>query len=318
MLRFKRPKFYRFLLLLSLSLPVVLSSSGPCYNHDGSVVIRDTPCRPELKQSFGCGPGWACLDNGICSNHNTTGITGMVAGQQRASCTDPSFPSDQCPQYCPGNTGSGREVRTFENGTFCCVFDSRNCVADSNIISLKEGLPFTTIGVSQSSSTLSSDDASSIFSTASSRTVPHRPAPLTTSTGPAASRSSQIAASAANPTDSTTAAPASHSLPWSTKIALGVTLPISAFTIMIIPLFFWFKRRREPKAAEEAKILSAKQQRPASDAAPLINYAGLGHAPQELDHPKGLDWKGRAELPLNIRTAQAELMGSTAPQELGG
>lgn len=88
---------------------------------------------------------------------------------------------------------------------------------------------------------------------------------------------------------------------------------------MIILLFFWLKRRTELKAAEEAKILSAKQQRPASDAAaPLINNAGLGHAPQELDHPKGLDWIGRAELPLNVRTAQAESMGSTALQELSG
>ena len=64
-------------------------------------------------------------------------------------------------------------------------------------------------------------------------------------------------------------------------------------------------------------MLSAKQQRLGPDATLLFSPAGLGHAPQDLDHPKGLDWKGCAEMPLDVRTDQVEMMGSTAPQELG-
>ena len=353
--RFKSPNCHRFLLLLYLSLPLALSSSQPCYNHDGSVVVNDTSCQPELKQSFCCGSGWACLDNGICSNHNTTSITDMVAGQQRATCTDRSFPSDRCPQYCQGNTGSGREVRTFHNGTFCCVFSGDICIADPAISSLKEGVPFTTIDVPPGSSILSTSDASSSYHTATSLVISlspsssyhtatsiislslsdassfshtttssiisHSPAPSTTLTSPAISTPlSQTAASAATPTDSATTIPASTSLPQSTKLALDIALPICVIAVIITPLSFWFKRRRTRKAAAaaaEVKTASAREQEPASDVSPL-DYASLGHAPRELEGARRHEWETRGELPLNEQKAQVELMGSIAAQELGG
>ena len=318
MLRSKSPSGYRFLLLLSLPLPVALLSTDPCYYHNGSVVIGDTSCRPDLPDYFCCAFGWTCLDNGICSNDDTG--MGISIGQIRGSCTNKYFPEGQCPRWCPNIDDSGREVKLFENGTFCCMFDNGSCIADPVITSLKEGVPFTKIGAPQSSYILSTDKASSSLPTAASFTTSSSPVPLSTSTRMAALRSSlQTTASSTIRTASATAKPASNSLSEPTKVVLSVTLPECVITVIIMPLYSSFKRRREHKAAaaaaaEEARIVSARERRPASDVA-SYSYAGLGHGPQELDGPRR---QGRGEWPLNTRRAQAELTGHTNTQELGG
>ena len=182
-------------------------------------------------------------------------------------------------------------------------------------------MPFTTIDVPPGSSILSPSDEPSLSHTATFSIISHSPSPSTTLTSPAASTPLlQTTRSAATPTDSAVAVPASDSLPQSTKLALDIALPICVIAVIITPLSFLFKRRRERKAAaaeEEAKTVSAREQDPASDVSPL-DYASLGHAPRALEGPRRYEWERCGELPLNVRKARGELMGDIAAQELGG
>ena len=67
-----------------------------CYFPDGTEVNDDTPCRPQSSDqtSVCCGESDVCLGNSLCLIQ--TGY-GAIA---RGSCTDPTWQSDDCPQYC--------------------------------------------------------------------------------------------------------------------------------------------------------------------------------------------------------------------------
>lgn len=67
-----------------------------CYFPDGSVSTRDTPCRA---LSFGqaspcCRTTDVCLDNDLCLAQSDTEAV------SRGSCTDSTWQSAECPQYC--------------------------------------------------------------------------------------------------------------------------------------------------------------------------------------------------------------------------
>ena len=91
------------LLLMGLRLAKRASCSllgALCYDTNGVVLINDTACSPDLEHSFCCGTYFACLDTGLCSNMNTWGLTGGNGNLQRATCTDPTWQSAQCPKFC--------------------------------------------------------------------------------------------------------------------------------------------------------------------------------------------------------------------------
>lgn len=75
-----------------------------CYDMDGRVMPGDIACHAGLEHSFCCGSMWTCLTQGICSDLNTTdsAISGTaIPALQRATCTDPTWSTDQCPKFCP-------------------------------------------------------------------------------------------------------------------------------------------------------------------------------------------------------------------------
>lgn len=88
------PRSCRMLAVLFFVGIVYGQGSGAlCYDYDGSVLPKDTPCRPHSKHSFCCGPYWTCLENGICADQNTSSLT--VKRQEsiliRGSCTDKTW-----------------------------------------------------------------------------------------------------------------------------------------------------------------------------------------------------------------------------------
>ena len=87
-----------------------------CYDTDGSVVIGDLACHPHLKNSFCCGASWTCMGPGICSRENTTEATTSGGSPlQRASCTDPTWASDACPNFCLKDKNSTSTSPTFHS-----------------------------------------------------------------------------------------------------------------------------------------------------------------------------------------------------------
>ena len=96
------------LLLLAAGSLFLGSANGAlqgatCYNDDGQILEGDVPCNPNADQSFCCGIHWTCLDSGVCSDQNTTQlISPGEALLARATCTDRTFKSDACPQFCLG------------------------------------------------------------------------------------------------------------------------------------------------------------------------------------------------------------------------
>ena len=95
------------LLSLSLLSLVFIPTHGrtPCYFPAGDVGTGDYPCYPSRDVSFCCGPGYACLANQVCMrtdaapDKQNSGLNFV-----RGSCTDQTFTSASCPQFCLGPT----------------------------------------------------------------------------------------------------------------------------------------------------------------------------------------------------------------------
>ena len=86
-----------------LLFPSIVTS---CYFPDGSTT-QDTPCNPTSANSTCCGPGYACLSNHLCSvtSHVPSSITQLSPYYVRASCTDPTWTSAECPLFCTNASG---------------------------------------------------------------------------------------------------------------------------------------------------------------------------------------------------------------------
>lgn len=81
------------LVLLSLLRPALATT---CYDSTGAVT-DNVPCNPDADVSVCCGAnqyGIACLDNKLCQ-----GWDGQVF---RGTCTDKTWKSPDCPQFCKG------------------------------------------------------------------------------------------------------------------------------------------------------------------------------------------------------------------------
>ena len=79
-----------------------------CYSPNGDLQINDVPCnKPSTGAggvSFCCGRGFTCLSNKVCmlSQDRSTGGVTRVGSAYRASCTDKSWNSTECPSFCTG------------------------------------------------------------------------------------------------------------------------------------------------------------------------------------------------------------------------
>lgn len=75
----------------------IMANAQTCYYPDGSIPPRDTPCHsPSIGDgaSACCAESDICLDNGLCLANSGSELI------SRGSCTDQSWQSPECSQYC--------------------------------------------------------------------------------------------------------------------------------------------------------------------------------------------------------------------------
>ena len=76
---------------------VIMVNAQTCYYPDGSLSSRDAPCHSPSNgdgASACCGYPDICLDNGLCLAQQGSEMI------SRGSCTDESWQSPECSQYC--------------------------------------------------------------------------------------------------------------------------------------------------------------------------------------------------------------------------
>lgn len=98
----------------------------PCFFPNGAIV-QDTPCNSTLSSvSACCGPGYACLSNGLCAltEHTPQELARNSPSFIRGSCTDKTWNSTDCPQYCK-DTANGDSIGLGGNGVSKCEYGSK-------------------------------------------------------------------------------------------------------------------------------------------------------------------------------------------------
>jgi hypothetical protein len=82
-------------LLLFLIRPWKIFGAQTCYFPDADIAVNDTPCTSN-NVSICCQTNATCLENGLCFDPFGSAVGGYIRG----SCTDKSWQSVSCPQYC--------------------------------------------------------------------------------------------------------------------------------------------------------------------------------------------------------------------------
>ncbi|KAF4545218.1 uncharacterized protein LTHEOB_5629 [Lasiodiplodia theobromae] len=108
-------------LLTATLFLLAVRAANTCYYPDGSVADKDIPCSSSSSGAACCPQGWQCLDDGICHFDEEDWIT-------RYTCTDRSWDSAACPQYCLGGTPNGTDVGNVallecSDNQYCCNGD---------------------------------------------------------------------------------------------------------------------------------------------------------------------------------------------------
>jgi hypothetical protein len=102
--------FRRSILFTILAAAAQSSASAQCHSPDGTISPLDQPCYPSASESFCCPPSSICSGNKLCI---------LPGGQAlRGSCTDPSFSSVACPNFCL-HKGAGLRHSAGLNMTLC-------------------------------------------------------------------------------------------------------------------------------------------------------------------------------------------------------
>ena len=240
-----------FLLLLSLFFQYLRNVNCQCYDFGGSIVDGDRACYQDRDHSFCCGENWTCLSSGICSRENSTEITPNGGSPlQRATCTDQTWKSEQCPQFCTSQ-GGPRGMKQCDNSysTFCCVWtdccggpQGRQCLEEgtpcrpqsSGFVDLvKDAVPLTTVGKPRteqtSASTLDSISTTAVSSISSTTESP-----------------SGTSSSALDTTSSEPSAVPSSSHTASVGVIVGATVvAVVSLTGAALALLWWKRRRAQ-------------------------------------------------------------------------
>ncbi|KAL4906787.1 hypothetical protein BDW74DRAFT_127437 [Aspergillus multicolor] len=130
-----------------MSLSFVLHSAlfsvalaARCYYTDGTFALDEQqPCFPEKEVSACCGIAKTngdendyCLTNGLCLGQ-VSGYTGFMLLN---SCTDSSWESDDCPNFCPKSMQVSYGIHILpclgkSNKQWCCSTDGSDCCDDA-------------------------------------------------------------------------------------------------------------------------------------------------------------------------------------------
>ena len=238
---------YFLLLIFFAQYPKIIKCQ--CYDFGGNIVEGDRACYQDRDHSFCCGEKWTCLSPGICSRENSTEITPDGASPlQRATCTDKTWKSKQCPQFCT-NQGGPRGMKQCDESysTFCCVWtdccggpNGRQCLEEgtpcrpqsSGFVNLfKDAVPLTTIGKPRSA-----QSTTSILNSISTTPIPS----ITSATEfPSGTSSSGV-----NTTPSEQPAAPSSKHTTSVGVIAGVTVAAAVSVMAAALALLWWRRRR--------------------------------------------------------------------------
>ncbi|KAF3404165.1 hypothetical protein DPV78_002765 [Talaromyces pinophilus] len=239
-----------FLLLPGLLAPSA-EASRQCYFPNHKLAVNDTACTAG-SVSVCCQQGAACLDNGLCYLPSASAAGGFIRG----SCTDQTWASQDCPQYCtddiPGgifNSLSDAGVVACGGTKYCCESDNVttcDCQTGNGTFSLAGSISiFTTIG---SSVTTTSSSTSSSSTTSSSVTTTSALPSSTISSVTGSASPSPAAASVTTSTTSTiatsTSTASSSGSNEAVKVGVGVGVPLGIALLVVIGVFFWRGRKR--------------------------------------------------------------------------
>lgn len=94
-----KPTVFRGIRSFFLLYPLLISPTAEgikaCYGSDSIQYPEDAPCFPDSEVSFCCKVGWACIQGNMCIDPSAPDLV-----VRRASCTDPTFKSSSCPNFC--------------------------------------------------------------------------------------------------------------------------------------------------------------------------------------------------------------------------
>lgn len=122
---------YSRFLVAAVPLFQFVSVEAACYYPNGDLNPDDVPCNSSADASVCCGRGWTCLSNGVCmlGQDSSVGSISRIGSTYRTSCTDRSWNSTACPDFCrasPWNLGVYQAVSSCGQHSWCCQSESVN------------------------------------------------------------------------------------------------------------------------------------------------------------------------------------------------
>ncbi|KAM0800205.1 hypothetical protein BDR22DRAFT_821695 [Usnea florida] len=210
-----------------------------CYFPDGSISTRDAPCRASSpdQPSPCCAATDVCLDNALClAQSGSESIS-------RGTCTDETWRSSECPQYCQDvYTSVGVGIFTAANGrSYCCgpPNSSDTCKQTTRGSNTPFPLVAGRVIYNRTSGSISPNVSDTTTVTVTSTVV--------ISASPPSSPSQDLTSrpNSSCPSDKSTA------------VGLGVGVPLGTACLCALGLL-WRQRSREQGARREARALEEK------------------------------------------------------------
>lgn len=134
---------------LLVSVAFYCSTNAICYWPNGDPTSQDVACRDTSGDTACCSPGFACLENGLCMVTPHVDLSPENITYVRGSCTDMSWKSSNCPNYCVrgdapyGDYLNGAQglVKCKDTGPYyyCADAVGGNCTAQEDIINILPG-----------------------------------------------------------------------------------------------------------------------------------------------------------------------------------
>ncbi|KAK3068754.1 hypothetical protein LTR53_013417 [Teratosphaeriaceae sp. CCFEE 6253] len=293
------------LTLIAALAPLLLlrarAQDAPCYWPDHSPALNQTPCHALAAVSWCCFATDACLSNGLCLQQSAV-WTNRVG---RGACTDSTWSSAACPQYCADVTpdGSTTVFLAYDtpSGAFCCGENYDAVSSECAIATKGSRQPFD---ISAGEVVYNRSDGALLL-----------PNPANTAQPTAA-----VVASLATITVTTTATASaaagtakSTSTGLVTQVAAGVAVPLGVLLLAALAaIAVLVSRNRKLRSAHESQDWSAPDPKPAS------TKASQAHS-SVYEPPKSLQqWPPAVEVPAYHEVAESDSRPVAATRELPG
>ena len=302
---------HRAYILVSVAhfLPQILavSQGATCYAPDGEAALGNYPCFLDQAVSPCCGGGYICEASGLCKVVGSQAVSDLIRG----TCTDSTWKSTDCPQYCTSNqpqellcyccwrwtaaaTG-GTILISCQNVTnsdldFCCDHTDGCCDSGIGRFRVPSNTDIVTLGTYGATISTSAPATSSSATSSSS--------PSSISKTPNFSSISGTSSTVPNTTTSTaTNTSSSPGLSTGARAGIGVSCGITGLTLISGLIYFCLRRRKLPIEPTLVQNLD-------------MSYELRQHEPQELYtlptelHGSQATWTNPpAELPAGLSQA---------------